>query len=500
MKSESNLKQYLPHSFAATFLVVVVPVLLESALKLAGLLTSPFLAIALAVILAGGAATAGAGWWARRPGSRDLVFAELMIWGLVRRFRTERRLTRASGLLGVGEGATGKTAGGRHSVEMLERLSSALEARDAYTHGHGGRVARLSHMIATRMGVAPGEVAKIRTAAAIHDVGKISTPRAILNKPTRLTDGEVEVMRRHPADGAAMTAGINDPDITAMVMHHHERLDGSGYPDQLAGEEIPLGARIIAVADTFDSITSTRPYRPALRHTRAIEVLNREAGSRLDSKAVSAFMSYYSGRKEIEGWALASQVPQQFAGWLGGVFRGVAAPVTQAAATVAAAAMLSGAALGFGVDRHSGAEAHAGRPSVAASYEVPRVQTENSKPSLHSRRHHRIRRRHTGQRPTLGGGAVEGAEPRRGAGPAGSGPARGGAETAPATSPGDTSSPAPSSPPPSTPQSVPSPPPSPTAGGTGTDPVTQPATDPANGGKKNGIGVGGVPPGHVDGN
>src|ERR1700736_1139179 len=161
-------------------------------------------------------------------------------------------------------------------------------------------------MIARRMGLPRTQVARIRTAAAIHDVGKIETPRAILHKAGALTDGEYEVIKRHPDDGARMTAVLRDAELTSMVRHHHERLDGTGYPDGLSGESIPLGARIIAVADTFDAITSVRPYRPASPHKLAIDILRDEAGTRLDPNVVRAFCSHYAGRGPLALWSSAA--------------------------------------------------------------------------------------------------------------------------------------------------------------------------------------------------
>jgi HD-GYP domain-containing protein (c-di-GMP phosphodiesterase class II) len=143
------------------------------------------------------------------------------------------------------------------------------------------------------MGLPELQVATVRAAAALHDVGKINTPRAVLHKPGRLTDVELALIELHPVDGAEIVSTLGDPELTAMVRHHHERLDGTGYPDGLAGEEIPLGARIIAVADTFDAITSTRPYRPASTHEAAMEILEAEAGPRLDTSGVRALQAYY---------------------------------------------------------------------------------------------------------------------------------------------------------------------------------------------------------------
>src|SRR5205807_9189871 len=111
----------------------------------------------------------------------------------------------------------------KRRIELFESLASALEARDAYTHGHTRRVTRHATAIAERMGLSKEQVAKVRTAAAIHDIGKLKTPREVLNKPGRLTDDEFAVIKGHPVDGARMAADLGDYDITSMVLHHHER-------------------------------------------------------------------------------------------------------------------------------------------------------------------------------------------------------------------------------------------------------------------------------------
>jgi hypothetical protein len=194
---------------------------------------------------------------------------------------------------------------------LLTTLSGLLQARDRQTHGHGQRVARHAGRIARAMHLSPVEIAKIRTAAVVHDVGKLHTPREILNNPGRLTDTEFAVIMRHPAEGAYMLADVGDPEIAAMVRHHHERLDGHGYPDGLSGSEIPLGARIIAVADTFDAITSSRAYKSAGTQKKALEILTKEGGSQLDTAAVAAFVGGYSSRRSVAWWALASTIPQR---------------------------------------------------------------------------------------------------------------------------------------------------------------------------------------------
>jgi putative nucleotidyltransferase with HDIG domain len=298
--------RYLPAAILVTALVTVVPAALAAALAPR---RSPFAMVlsgALAVALSIALATAAAALWKRHPRSRDILFADLLLWGWLRRWWTERRLSQARELYD-----SACRAGPLVSIQLLTGLGRLLEARDAYTHGHGSRVARQSERIARAMHLPAVDVAKIRTAAAVHDLGKLYTPREILNNPGRLTDEEFDVVKRHAADGAEMLAGVGDPEIAAMVRHHHERFDGDGYPDGLAGTEIPLGARIIAVADTFDAITSNRAYRGAGTQKLALKVIANGAGSQLDPDAVSAFRQRYSGRRSVAWLALATAVLEQ---------------------------------------------------------------------------------------------------------------------------------------------------------------------------------------------
>jgi hypothetical protein len=233
-----------------------------------------------------------------------------MLWGWARRCWAERRLTRARELY-----ESARKAGPTVSIDLLQGLSKRLEARDTYTHGHSRRVARHAASIARTMRLSPTEIAKIRTAATVHDVGKLHIPREILNNPGRLTDEEFAIVKLHPGDGAEMLAEVGDPEIAAMVRHHHERIDGHGYPDGLTGSQIPLGARIIAVADTFDAITSARAYRRASNHKKALDILSREAGSQLDGAAVAAFLRGYSPRRSLALLAFATAIPERiFAG------------------------------------------------------------------------------------------------------------------------------------------------------------------------------------------
>ncbi|MDQ6729226.1 MAG: HD-GYP domain-containing protein [Actinomycetota bacterium] len=304
-----HFSSYLLQVTAATLLVVVCPISTVSWLYTSGTVQSPVVGMALGMALALGLSYLGSAFWQTRSGSGDVLFGDLLIWGFVRRWRRERRLSSALERLesvGVSGGLSVENQG-----MLLEALAKRLEARDHYTNGHSRRVARHSWIIARRMGLPREQVARIRKAAAVHDVGKIETPRVILNKAGRLTDAEFDVIKRHPLDGARMAAVFGDAELTSIVRHHHERLDGTGYPNGLSGREIPLGARIIAVADTFDAITSARPYRSARPRKNAIDIIRNEAGTQLDLTVVRAFCGQDYGRRPVALWAAVRSLPER---------------------------------------------------------------------------------------------------------------------------------------------------------------------------------------------
>ncbi|HTT93779.1 MAG TPA: HD-GYP domain-containing protein [Solirubrobacterales bacterium] len=173
----------------------------------------------------------------------------------------------------------------------LRGLVTALETRVPGSAGHGRRVAAMGGLVAARLGLDPGEVTRVECAARVHDVGKIIVSPEILEKPGALSADEFAEMRRHAVFGARLVASLEDPALTAMVRHHHERIDGTGYPDRLRGEEIPLGARIIAVVDSYDALTARRPYREPASPVVAISILEEEAGRTLDGEVVAAFIA-----------------------------------------------------------------------------------------------------------------------------------------------------------------------------------------------------------------
>lgn len=178
----------------------------------------------------------------------------------------------------------------RSFFQSLIGLANALEAKDPYTRGHSERVAGLARALAFEVGLSEESAEMVAQAGLLHDLGKIGIPEAVLGKPGALTQEEWEIMRSHPLTGAQILAPLEFfEDGAAIVRHHHERFDGSGYPDRLAGNVIPLGARIVAVADVYDALTSNRPYRRALAASDALQHLRRDAGRSLDPELVALF-------------------------------------------------------------------------------------------------------------------------------------------------------------------------------------------------------------------
>mgnify|MGYP001413825947 CR=1 FL=1 len=291
-----NHRGSLPLVLGLTSLVLVVPCLAAIGLRASGLVESPVLLVLIPVLFSILFSHGISEFWKRRRAGSPLLFEDLMLWGWLRRRRFERLMARSEDFVGpeAGHGLTPK-----QRARELERLVSALEARDPRTHGHSKRVARHATSIARRMKLGEAEVARIRTAALLHDVGKIEVPWEILEKPGALTDQEFAEIKKHPGAGARLVEGMGDSELTAIVRHHHERIDGGGYPDGIAGEEIPVGARIIAVADTFDALTSARSYRQPRSHEEALGVLREEAGAQLDEQAVQAFDGRYSSRRPV---------------------------------------------------------------------------------------------------------------------------------------------------------------------------------------------------------
>jgi HD-GYP domain-containing protein (c-di-GMP phosphodiesterase class II) len=178
----------------------------------------------------------------------------------------------------------------RSYFETVEALSSALEAKDAYTLDHARSITDMSADVGRRLGMREDEIRDLKLGALLHDIGKIGVPTEILSKPGPLTDDEFEVMKEHTVIGERIIADVEFlQGVRPLVLHEHERWDGAGYPHQLKGEEIPLGARIIFVCDSWHAMTSDRPYRQALPDEEALRRLRAGAGSQFDPAVVEAF-------------------------------------------------------------------------------------------------------------------------------------------------------------------------------------------------------------------
>lgn len=176
--------------------------------------------------------------------------------------------------------------------QAVRSILHALDCKDHYTYGHSMRVAYYSLTLGKELGLNNDELYNLELAALFHDIGKIAVPDAVLNKPARLTEDEFVVMKSHPSKSAEILEGFAPfEDIAKWAKHHHERYDGRGYPDGMKGEEIPLYSRIILIADTFDAMTSTRPYRKGLPYEVAFAELIEFSGSQFDPNLVEHFVT-----------------------------------------------------------------------------------------------------------------------------------------------------------------------------------------------------------------
>jgi putative nucleotidyltransferase with HDIG domain len=206
--------------------------------------------------------------------------------GLVEEMRTKNQTLEA--LLAENRGLLASLSRGH--LQLIRGLAQSIDAKDPYTAGHTSRVAQYSVRIASALGLDDATRREIEHGALLHDIGKIGVPDAVLMKPGPLDDLEWEAMRQHPLVACAILDGVDlSPTVLSMVRHHHENLDGTGYPDHLAGDELPVAARIARVADAFDAMTSDRPYRDALTLSAARAELRRNKGTQFCPEIVDAF-------------------------------------------------------------------------------------------------------------------------------------------------------------------------------------------------------------------
>ena len=176
-------------------------------------------------------------------------------------------------------------------LDIISVLISLLEARDKYTKGHTERVGKYALLLGKQMKLSIRDIESLEKAAKFHDLGKIGIRDDVLLKPAKLTDAEYEKIQEHPEMGAEMLQPLESfRDIIPLILHHHERWDGKGYPDGIKGIDIPLGARILAVADTYDAMTTDRPYRKAMSHDKALQIIRENAGTQFCPRCVESFL------------------------------------------------------------------------------------------------------------------------------------------------------------------------------------------------------------------
>lgn len=233
-------------------------------------------------------------------GASGVVYRDASAAELVPVFEQAARLTELTGdrvagklLAAYAEAIDEKRA---RDLATIQTLAAAVEFKDATTAEHLHRVGRLAERCLAQIDPSLAADEAITYGFTLHDIGKIGVPDAILTKPGPLTDDEWKIMRKHPEMGAEIVRPLGFPDQTVQViLHHHERFDGRGYPGGLADDQIPLAARVFAIADAFDAMTSDRPYRKAMPHRAALEVLATERGSQFDPDAVAVFIELDSG-------------------------------------------------------------------------------------------------------------------------------------------------------------------------------------------------------------
>ncbi|MDO8447126.1 MAG: HD-GYP domain-containing protein [Deltaproteobacteria bacterium] len=189
-------------------------------------------------------------------------------------------------------------------LSIIDALAATIDAKDPYTHGHSKRVTYYGMVIAEAIGATPEFVETVKLAGLLHDVGKIGIPESVLSKAGSLTDEEYKTMMDHPVIGVRILGHINAlKHVIPAMKHHHERYGGGGYPDGLKGEDIPLAARILSIADTFDAMTTDRPYRKALSNEEALRELGKNQGSQFDPELVRVFTANWKrkvmGKKDL---------------------------------------------------------------------------------------------------------------------------------------------------------------------------------------------------------
>jgi hypothetical protein len=333
----TRFKPSLLLALTTTSFLVLVPLVAAWAVQIYAPAYRIPLSIGAGMLVSIGLSWLATALWARSPFAGERVFGDITLLGHWRFNRATKQIAQLESVM-----ADHQTVTDEQARRTMMQLADALERRDQRTHGHSRRVARHAAAIATEMGLPAEDVARIRFAGAMHDIGKLRVPIEILFKPGKLTPEEFDLIKRHPVDSASLVGVIGDPALIAIIRGHHERWDGGGYPDNLAGEQIPLGARIIAVADTFDALVSDRAYRDASTHGKARTIIAEASGSQFDPRVAEAFRQYYRGGNWHVAWGAIAALPPRAATLIGDLIRGGIPAATVAPAVAAMAIATAG--------------------------------------------------------------------------------------------------------------------------------------------------------------
>jgi len=333
-------------SLVATLSVAVVPTFFAFAVLVFGRPDPQVLsAVLLAILLTAGAVVAGSAIWADQPEAAGVSFGDLMLWSWIRHYQAERTLYNATETLGFeryGRFLGHSTASEHEQVSAMRAIAKALDAKSTYTLGHSSRVAKHAGRVADELSLPDEQARALVLAAELHDVGNIALSDEVLHKAGQLTMDERADIEAHVLLGARMVEKAGSTEVVEGIRHHHERWDGEGYPEHLRGDLIPVFARVIAIAEAYDAMTSTRPYRQSLSKQGAMEVLRAEAAAQFDGELVEVFISTL--RRPI---ALAERLP-----WLAAiqgqlrelvlVFKRIGAVAVSATASTIAIALILG--------------------------------------------------------------------------------------------------------------------------------------------------------------
>lgn len=331
-RAEAHVAPRVPEQTPLLISVIASLVILLAPLVLGFLLfawTGTYPTLVPAVLVVGTltlvVVVAGTRLWERHRASAIFSFGDLMLWNWVRRHRAEARLVRNTQLLGFDRrGAYQGDSIAQDDAERLELLAEIaddLDAKSTYTLNHTDRVEKLARDMGEALGLSDEQLGKLSTAAFLHDVGNIRIPEHILRKPDELTENERRTVESHALLGAMMAYEVVTRDVADGILHHHERWDGNGYPNGRSGREIPFFARVIALAEAYDAMTSTRPHRQSLSPSEALEVLQSEAGTQFDPLVVDALVTvlpkplpifdhiptFGAMRPRLRGWVLLVQ-------------------------------------------------------------------------------------------------------------------------------------------------------------------------------------------------